>query len=823
MCKQVQSKGQAVRACLCAGFVSAALVSALVLAGCGGGGNGNPGNEGKLKEYLLTINIDPADGDNGVNVKSDGSDTTVFIEKYNKYFKDGDTVTLTARPGYQKKLTGWSGTENDTAYSITFVMSGHKTIKASFRPSYILLVRKLPPEGGLVTKNPDKTEYAAGEQVTVTADDTQGYTFTGWSGASNSTSKTVTITVNRDDTLTANFESIYVHSLNVTKVPANGGTVNKVPDRVKYEDGESVTLTAVPAEADDYRFIGWSGASDATTKTITVKMDGDKDLTATFRTTYLTLTVKAEPASGGTVSYDKSKTKYADGDIVVVNAVKSYPYTFTGWWKNGEFASLNEQIIFTMDDHVVLIAKFQDCTANPYSEGCPAYNECLANPAPGCPNYVDPNQCVANPQSSPSCPGYNPCVANPNAEGCGGVNPCDTNPQSSSSCPGYNPCIANPQSSPSCPGYDPCVANPQSSPSCPGYNPCIADPNAAGCGGVNPCDDNPQIDPSCPGYNPCVANPQSSPSCPGYDPCVADPQSSPSCQGYSQCIADPQSSPLCPGYVAPTKWCYIAPASSNSYQGQCFQINGPNCSSAYCKTEEACTAPSNGGAGVPMTEDCRDLPLTGNPCVDNPSAQGCPGYCAANPTVPECSNDPCVISPTLPECAPNPPTGTYCYWPASDSDPASCQPIGGWHCNGPTCTEALCRAEYGVVITDCNNPPVTTYCFYGFDKCYQAPAGGCDAHSSTANSATCAGATGTYCDYGQPTQYSNGGCYFQPKVNVTPNGTAKCGTADGDLEYATAVTEAQCIASNTINSCIQVATNPGATGDNAPGCNPLKP
>lgn len=68
------------------------------------------------------------------------------------------------------------------------------------------------------------------------------------------------------------------YGLDVTTT--SGGTVTKNPSGAVYAAGTSVSLTAVPAAG--YRFAGWSGDVSGTQTTISVTMNSDKDITATF-------------------------------------------------------------------------------------------------------------------------------------------------------------------------------------------------------------------------------------------------------------------------------------------------------------------------------------------------------------------------------------------------------------------------------------------------------------------------------------------------------------------------------------------------------------
>jgi hypothetical protein len=63
------------------------------------------------------------------------------------------------------------------------------------------------------------------------------------------------------------------------------------PDKAAYLNGEGVTLTATPIG--DAEFVGWSGAAGGATNPLTIVMDANKSITATFfeeafaATTYL--------------------------------------------------------------------------------------------------------------------------------------------------------------------------------------------------------------------------------------------------------------------------------------------------------------------------------------------------------------------------------------------------------------------------------------------------------------------------------------------------------------------------------------------------------
>ena len=83
--------------------------------------------------------------------------------------------------------------------------------------------------------------------------------------------------VTGDHTIAASF-AIDTHTLSVTV--AGHGRVRRSPDQPQYDYGTTVALTATPAPG--WLFCGWSGDASGGAPAVTVLMDGDKNVTATF-------------------------------------------------------------------------------------------------------------------------------------------------------------------------------------------------------------------------------------------------------------------------------------------------------------------------------------------------------------------------------------------------------------------------------------------------------------------------------------------------------------------------------------------------------------
>ena len=75
-----------------------------------------------------------------------------------------------------------------------------------------------PSGSGSVTKNPNKSTYLYGEQVTITATPNSGYNFGNWSSDLTGTTSPVTLTINGNMTTTANF----LNSTSLVVSPSDG-------------------------------------------------------------------------------------------------------------------------------------------------------------------------------------------------------------------------------------------------------------------------------------------------------------------------------------------------------------------------------------------------------------------------------------------------------------------------------------------------------------------------------------------------------------------------------------------------------------------------
>lgn len=193
----------------------------------------------------------------------------------------GTSVTVTAAQNAGYTFTNWtdkvSGAVLSTSSGYTFVLSSNRSLVANFAiNAYTLNVTAL---NGSVSKNPDQPTYNNGSTVVLTATPAAGYIFSSWSGDASGSTNPLTVTMNSNKNITANFTAIPPNTYTLT-VNAVNGSVSKNPDQPTYNSGTSVVLTATPN--DGFTFSSWSGDATGSANPLTVIMNSNKIITANF-------------------------------------------------------------------------------------------------------------------------------------------------------------------------------------------------------------------------------------------------------------------------------------------------------------------------------------------------------------------------------------------------------------------------------------------------------------------------------------------------------------------------------------------------------------
>ncbi|MBR5854747.1 MAG: hypothetical protein IKY87_03605 [Paludibacteraceae bacterium] len=178
----------------------------------------------------------------------------------------------------------YSGTDSDVMRLIQYTIpTDNNTCEVPAKKAYIVTKKEADVTlytvttqvvgEGSITGN--LGTYEAGASAELTAVANEHYDFVNWTGDVTSNENPLTITVNSDMTITANFEK-QKHTLTVFVNDENKGTIDVATG--SYEYGTEVALTATPKPG--YKLLAWS--NKATTPSITLTMDNNKAVSAYF-------------------------------------------------------------------------------------------------------------------------------------------------------------------------------------------------------------------------------------------------------------------------------------------------------------------------------------------------------------------------------------------------------------------------------------------------------------------------------------------------------------------------------------------------------------
>jgi uncharacterized repeat protein (TIGR02543 family) len=121
-------------------------------------------------------------------------------------YNHGSNVVLTATPAAGYVFSSWSGDATGTTNPLTVNMTSNKNITANFTAipanQYTLTVNAV---NGSVAKVANQPTYTSGSTVVLTATAAAGYTFSSWSGDATGSVNPLTVTMNANKNITANF------------------------------------------------------------------------------------------------------------------------------------------------------------------------------------------------------------------------------------------------------------------------------------------------------------------------------------------------------------------------------------------------------------------------------------------------------------------------------------------------------------------------------------------------------------------------------------------------------------------------------------------
>jgi hypothetical protein len=280
-------------------------------------------------------------------IESSSGGTTSPSPGIHTYDK-GTLVTVTAIPDDNYIFDRWSGEVTGKGNPIIVRVRSNRYVKANFKKDtaeYTLNI--VSGTGGTTDPAPGNYTYTAGTEVTITAKPETGYGFSSWSGSASEDINPLTITLDSDKTVTANF--IKQYSLTITA--SQGGITDPSPGNLTYNEGTQVNITAIPES--NYRFGEWSGDAAGTENRITVTMDSDKSVMASFVRLY-TLTITVE--TGGSTDPLPGSHIYDEGTQLSIKATADNNYRFGEW--SGDASGTDDSISIFMNSNKTISASF---------------------------------------------------------------------------------------------------------------------------------------------------------------------------------------------------------------------------------------------------------------------------------------------------------------------------------------------------------------------------------------------------------------------------------------------------------------------------------
>ncbi|NBV25452.1 MAG: hypothetical protein EBS05_26515, partial [Proteobacteria bacterium] len=200
-------------------------------------------------------------------------------------YLSNSVVTVTATPDAGWTFLHWTGDTNGftggTASAAgatnTITMNRARSVQAVFGTTLATSI----VGSGTVQLSPASGPYAYGSVVRLTPKPAVGHYFSLWGNAGSGSSNPLDFTVTTPNrTVSALFSALGAGQVNLYLDVVGNGSVTRSPALNVYTAGQTVTLTATTTVVN--KFDGWSGDSTATTNVISLLLDANKSVTASF-------------------------------------------------------------------------------------------------------------------------------------------------------------------------------------------------------------------------------------------------------------------------------------------------------------------------------------------------------------------------------------------------------------------------------------------------------------------------------------------------------------------------------------------------------------
>lgn len=305
----------------------------------------------------------------GYTVTVVSSDTTRGTVSGGGTYESGKEITISAIPYEGYTFLWWNDDDRNATRTIT--VDGNKTYIAYFevlRAPVTITVQANDDSYGTVSGG-GTFEY--GQTTYISAQANTGYQFNSWHDGDWDNPRL--ITAYEDATYIARFtpyEPTVMYTVTAQVDPVNSGTVS---GHGEYQKDSICTLEATAYMG--YRFDHWeitvpgvAGVTTIVSNPYSFQVTRSATYKACFTDSSFTITVQADPTSGGTVS-QSGNGSYASGERAWIYAQASEGYVFSGWYENGVNISNYADDVIYVTGNRTLTAQFTLINDNPvYTE-----------------------------------------------------------------------------------------------------------------------------------------------------------------------------------------------------------------------------------------------------------------------------------------------------------------------------------------------------------------------------------------------------------------------------------------------------------------------
>lgn len=263
-------------------------------------------------------------------------------------YEFGTEILLTAVPEIGWLFSHWEGDLVGSNNPAVIEVDDAKHVTAVFNMAKYLIT--LDTKGsGLITVNPEQATYHHSDSLVLEALPTPGWMFNSWSGDFSGDDNPITLFVDSNKKLTANFLQLFALNL----MAEGEGIVSVDIEQNQYADGTLVSISATAAEG--WYFDSWEGDLTGSENPVIVKIDDNKELKAIFKQKEYTLNISK--VGSGQLSLLPDQERYVHGSTVELSADSTGGWRFHAW--SGDLNSDSNPITITIKDDMDITAEFK--------------------------------------------------------------------------------------------------------------------------------------------------------------------------------------------------------------------------------------------------------------------------------------------------------------------------------------------------------------------------------------------------------------------------------------------------------------------------------